>query len=132
MKTFSIFIVTLSIMLQFRPASANCADIGQQAKESFAALVTAKETYKEEFSRVQSKPFTIQSLTEAIASNEKMKRAMDNSIDILSQSKAEGCFGKDTDKWATAIAQFRSQSDELGKTREMFLEMRSEMAKRSK
>ena len=85
-------------MFQARLAQANCADIGRQAQESRAALVAAIEIYKQEFDRAQSKPFTIETLSEAIVSNEKMKRAMDHTIDILTQAKVEGCFGRDTDQ----------------------------------
>lgn len=112
-----------------------CADTGQRVKESYASLRLAKELYKEEFFRSaknppKSLPDTITSLTEAINSSEKIKRAMDATIDVMRTAYAEGCFGKDSDDWSAAIALAKKESDEVGRTRDGFLQQRSELMKR--
>lgn len=128
MLIFSVLIVVLFFVLRVPLVYANCADVSRQANDSFAAVATAKDIYKEEIFRAVKKPPTIESLSAAISSTENMKREIDDAIVILSQFKAESC--KDTDTWATALAQFRLQSDETAKNREMLLKLRSEMMDR--
>src|SRR5262249_41459029 len=111
MRIFSVLIAVLFFVLQVRLVYSNCADTSRQANSSFAAVITAKGLYKEEIFHAQSKPPTIESLSAAISSTEKMKEVIDDAIVILSQSKAEGCFDKDADIWASTIAQFRLQSN---------------------
>jgi hypothetical protein len=132
MKILSIFVTTLVFALQTQLAHANCTDLGQEAKESYARLLAAKEAYKHEFYGTANKPLAAESLSEAIASNRKMKAAMDDAITALVRSKDGGCFGSDTAKWTTVIAVFQAQSADMDKTRDEFLRMRSEMAKKSK
>jgi hypothetical protein len=97
---------------------ANCADINQQATASRDALVVAKDNYKREFMlslTAPDKDDEVKAVTSFIASTTKMKKAMDETIEVLSRAKAQGCFGKDTDAWTTAIATFREQSEDFGK-----------------
>ena len=129
MRIYSVLIV-LFFVLQVPLVHANCADVTRRANDSFAAVVTAKDIYKEEIFRALKKPFSIEGLSAAISSTENMKRVIDDAIATLSQSKAEGCADKDIDTWATAMAQFRIQSDETAKSREMLLKVRSEMMDR--
>jgi len=130
MRIFSDLIAVLFFVLQVQLVYANCADISRQANSSFASVITAKDLYKEEIFHAQSKPPTIESLSAAISSTEKMKGVIDDAIVILNQSKAEGCFDKDADIWTSTIAQFRLQSNETAKSREILLKLRSEMMDR--
>jgi hypothetical protein len=113
-------------------AYADCADINREATERYAALIATKEIYKADTLRAQSTPFSIETLTEGIALNAKMKAAMDNMIDNLSRAKAAGCLGNDTEKWTAAITKFRADSEEIGKTRAMLVRLRSEMEKQAR
>jgi hypothetical protein len=130
MGIFSVLIVVLFSVLRIPLVYANCADVGRQANDSFAAVLTAKDIYKEEIFRTLKKPLSIEGLSAAISSTENMKRVVDDAIVILSQSKAEGCVDEDTHTWATAMAQFRLQSDETAKSRDRLLKVRSEMMDR--
>src|SRR5262245_7410702 len=130
MRAFSVSIVALFFVLQVTLVYADCTDVSRRADDSFAAVVTAKDIYKEEVFRALKKPLSIEGLSAAISSTENMKRVIDDAIVILSQSKAEGCVDKDTDTWATAMAQFRLQRDETAKSRDMLLKVQSEMMDR--
>ena len=130
MRAFSVSIVALFFVLQVTLVYADCTDVSRRADDSFAAVVTAKDIYKEEVFRALKKPLSIEGLSAAISATENMKRVIDDAIVILSQSKAEGCIDKDTDTWATAMAQFRLQSDETAKSRETLLKVRSEIMDR--
>src|SRR5262245_35751547 len=71
MRIFSILIVVLFFVLQIPLVYANCADAGRQANDSFAAVVTAKDIYKEEVFRALKKPLSIEGLSAAIGSTER-------------------------------------------------------------
>src|SRR5262249_60293899 len=92
MRIFSDLIAVLFFVLQVQLVYANCADISRQANSSFAAVLTAKDLYKEEIFHAQSKPPTIESLSAAISSTEKIKGEIDEAIFIINNSKAEGYF----------------------------------------
>src|SRR5262245_23005327 len=130
MRAFSVSIVALFFVLQVTLVYADCTDVSRRADDSFAAVVTAKDIYKEEVFRALKKPLSIEGLSAAISATENMKRVIDDAIVILNQSRAEGCVDKDTDTWATAMAQFRLQSDETAKSRETLLKVRSEIMDR--
>lgn len=134
MKPFiKIFFAFALVIVHARFASANCADIGRESKDKFAALTVAKDIYKQEALQTTKRPPSqspneaAQVLAEAIASTEKMKRAIDAAIDVLVRAQTQKCFGKDADKWSEAIVKFRHESNELGKTHAMFVQQRSDL-----
>lgn len=136
-KLFIYMVAALVIVIsQQQFASANCADIGREAQASFAALRSAKDIYKDEFFRVsktapsKSPDEAAQFLAEAINSEGKMKLAMDNTMDVLSRSQTQGCFGKDADQWSKIIIRLRQEIIELEKSRAMYIQQRSEILAR--
>ena len=87
----------------------------------------AKDEYKSTFFAETRKPFSPASLDRAILANTKIKIAMDELIEALRKAQTAKCFGKDADAWARAIPQLQAESDEIGRTREEWLQMQAEM-----
>ena len=124
MKPFSVFMVIPFCLLQIQPACADCAEINKHASVWRAAFILAKEDYTRDTAVVVGRPASEETIAIGIASNVKMKVAIDGLIEILDRSMAEGCFGGDATVWRDVIAKLKEERDAIEKTIRAYLDKR--------
>ena len=115
MKRFIAIVTFPMCLLQAQHAVADCTKINRQVSAQRSAFIVAKENYKRDTALILGKPLSKEAVELVIIANTKMVIAIDELIEILNRSLAEGCLAADAMTWKSVIAELKSERDAIEK-----------------
>lgn len=111
----------LFVLLLADVAYADCSILGQQAKQADTRLESAMQRYKAAAAELPRSVDRSTKYSDALAARGEFLEALNASITLLEQGKAEGCFGRQYEVWNNTLETLKARRIEFQREREALL-----------